>query len=135
MVDGGLGSQVNKYLLGAFLKDRLGAAVAFDLNWYAVHGKALDGVNNRNFDLIRVFDDLDLKIATPQEIRAVRKRNYYSNPRPFVFDEAILTLPLPSYIGGYFFHWKTHYRTDLTMMKFSGAPELLVGGWRGFMYN
>ena len=118
-VDGGLGSQINKYLLGIFLKDKLGADVSFDLSWYDTYGKALDGVNNRNFDLTRVFEGLELKIATPRWIRVVRKQNYYSNPSPFVFDEAILTLQLPSYIGGYFFHWKAHYRTDLTSLAFS----------------
>jgi hypothetical protein len=119
MVDGGLGSQINKYLLGFFLKNKLRADILFDLDWYDIHGKSLDGANNRHFDLLRVFPGLKLKIASPSEIRHVRKRNKYVNPNPFVFDKAILSLPLPSYIGGYFFHWKTHYDLDLTMMKFS----------------
>lgn len=118
MVDGGLASQINKYLLGALLKKKLKTNVAFDLSWYIDYGKALDGVNNRNFDLTRVFEGLNFRKACKSESLAARKLNYYANAYP-LFEETSHSHPKSGYIDGYFTHLRVYHQAGLPKMRFS----------------
>lgn len=120
MVDGGLASQINKYLLGALLKEKLKTRVAFDLSWYIYHGKALDGVDNRNFNLTRVFEDLDLRKASRLESLFARRLNYYDDPYP-LFEKTSYSNLKSSYIGGYFTHWRAYHQAGLPAMRFATA--------------
>lgn len=106
MVDGGLGSQINKYLIGRFLENKRNVRVEYDLSWFNENGRSLDGKNTRNFDLLSVFPDLALPIADKQEAKSFKKYFCYLNSKPFKFNNKIIHKKLPLYVDGYYFHFK-----------------------------
>jgi hypothetical protein len=106
MVDGGFCSQLDKYFIGKLLEDRFQVKVKYCLTWFKKNGKSVDGKNNRNFDLLKVFPDIKFPVATEDEIKFHKKNFYYYNEKPFVYNEKLLTKKLPLYVDGYFGHWK-----------------------------
>lgn len=106
MVDGGLGSTIWKYCVGKAIEKHSGAKVKYDLSWFASHGKDMNGVHSRNFDLLRVFPDLEFTVASDREIAFYRRFFYYSNAFPYKYNDVISSSKAPLYVDGYFENWK-----------------------------
>lgn len=60
MVDGGICSQMNQYLIGQIYAER-GENVGYDLSWYEKNGMDVDGRFARKFELEEMFPDIHLK--------------------------------------------------------------------------
>ncbi|WP_455590539.1 alpha-1,2-fucosyltransferase [Bacteroides sp.] len=112
-MDGGICSQMHQYLLGCLFKER-GYHVEYDLFFFKSNGKDMTGNFVRNFDLIKLFPDLDLKIAHRIESIAYRTLFYndgnYENWTPG--DYSFLELSSPIYLGG-FYHSPLNLWTNL----------------------
>jgi len=106
MVDGGLGSTIWKYCVGKAIEKYSGAKVKFDLSWFATHGKDMDGVHSRNFDLLSVFPGLEFPVASEKEISFYKKYFNYANALPYKYNDVVRTCHAPLYIDGYFENWK-----------------------------
>jgi hypothetical protein len=106
MVDGGFGSQLNKYFIGQFLEKKLGAEVRYDLSWFDKQAISIDEKDTRNFDLLKIFPEIKFPMASKKEIRKYKKYFYFLNKQPFVYNEEMMQKTAPLYVDGYFGHWK-----------------------------
>ena len=66
-MDGGICSQMNFYLSGEYIALIKNIPVEFDLSWFSTNGKDMDGLQARNFDLLKAFPNLPIKIASRWE--------------------------------------------------------------------
>ena len=115
MVDGGLASQITKYYIGRFIKaHHSDAIIKYDVSWFDKYGVCVDGINPRNFDLIRMFPDIDFPIATGDEIRLLKKHYCYKNPNVYGYNTQLERMDGPCYIDGYFSNWR--YYLDSTQL-------------------
>lgn len=67
-VGGGLCGQIRKYILGKYIEKKYNKKVKYDINWYKYNGLDDRKKFNRNFDLLKIFPDLDFEIANDYEI-------------------------------------------------------------------
>jgi hypothetical protein len=111
MVDGGFGSQLNKYFLGQFLEKKLKAPVKYDVTWFDHHAMCIRNQDTRAFDLLKVFPNLDFSIASQAEIDRAKAAYHFMNHHPFVFAEDLLEQYAPLYVDGYYGHWR--YLTEV----------------------
>lgn len=120
MVDGGLGSQINKYLVAQYVKNKYpDARVSYDISWFQQFGMSIDGKDTRNFDLLRTFDNLDFPIAHRRACRYLRRKRCCYNKEAFV--KHSFDFQIPVYIDGYYEHWEYFANLDLTKIKFNQA--------------
>lgn len=63
LIDGGLGSQLGQYVFGRSAALSSGLPVSYDTAWFRTHGKDINGMFNRNFELRSVFSGLDFREA------------------------------------------------------------------------
>lgn len=63
-MDGGICSQMNFYLSGEYIALKKNIPVEFDLSWFSTNGKDMDGLQVRNFDLLKAFPHLQITIAS-----------------------------------------------------------------------
>ncbi|HNW26628.1 MAG TPA: alpha-1,2-fucosyltransferase [Candidatus Gastranaerophilaceae bacterium] len=106
MVDGGLGSQLNKLIIGEILKKKTGALVKYDLSWFEDCGKSIDNKENRLFELTKVFKNIDFPIATEEEIKLYKKCFRHKNKNSFKYNKKDLSKKPPVYLDGYFGNWQ-----------------------------
>ena len=59
-VDGGICSQIKQYIVGKYLTEK-GNEVFYNLDWYRKEGVDLDGKYPRNFELTKMFRDIDIE--------------------------------------------------------------------------
>lgn len=105
LLDGGVCSQMNQYLLGQCYSKR-GFPVYYDMSFYKEWGSDLNRSFARNFDLLKAFPHLSLKEASKVMIR-VYKRKYYTignNTEGYrkLDDYSFLQYKAPLYLGGYY---------------------------------
>lgn len=105
MINGGICSQMQQYLIGAYLSEK-GQTVAYDLSFYDTY--KLNGVNTRNFDLLKLFPALDFNIASPLQVKLYRKLfEYHPNEKSGKGFEQIPKSPV--YVNGYYDVGKSMY--------------------------
>lgn len=104
-MDGGICSQMHFYLIGKIIENSLSKPVYFDLTWFKENGKDIDGKFCRNFDLLKIFHDLEFK-SQPKNflcrlyISCFYKWNdYKTQSTSYIFSENIQS---PCYLDGYF---------------------------------
>jgi hypothetical protein len=112
--DGGISSQIAFWALGIFYENQ-GYKLKYDLSWFEEHGKDMDGVFDRNFDLLRAFPSIKIETANEKEIFHY-KRHFRSR------DKEIKTKTPPVYLGEYYDRWplvikyrehiKKHFKPD-----------------------
>lgn len=125
-MDGGICSQMHFYLVGKMLEAR-GNKVSYDLKWYSTDGKDLDGRFSRNFDLLKIFPNLDFKEETNSILKRffisfLYYRNEYFSESEKEFDWQHLKAPL--YLDGYFrdpedmfsLYYDKLFRADTTLL-------------------
>jgi hypothetical protein len=116
MVDGGLASQISKYLIGQFIRQNLTTVkVKYDISWFKKFSKCPDDINHRNFDLLKLFPDINFPIASTKEIRCYKANNFYYNYNNKEYNEFLSELRAPNYIDGYIFHWKFYENITLNI--------------------
>ena len=72
-VDGGICSQIAFVSLGLWLSKNFGVVVQYDLSWFSEYGKDMNGVFVRNWDMEDAFPELNIDIASREEVRCARK--------------------------------------------------------------
>lgn len=70
-IDGGICSQIHQYLLGRYFAEK-GMLVKHNLLWFKKCGKGLDGRFVMNFDLLKMFRNLEFLEASKKEIKKLR---------------------------------------------------------------
>lgn len=73
MVDGGFGSQLNKYFLGEFLRKHTQQNIFYDISWFDNNSISIDGRDSRNFDLLNIFPNINFPIASYKKIKLYKK--------------------------------------------------------------
>lgn len=105
MVNGGICSQMQQYLIGVYLAEK-GQRVTYDLSFYDTY--KLDGVNTRNFDLLKLFPHLEFKSALPFQVKLYHKLfKYQPNEKLGKGFEWIPKSPV--YVDGYYDVEKSMY--------------------------
>lgn len=79
--DGGICSQIAFINMGRYFEEK-GYKVKYDLSWFEDFGTDMDGRFVRNFDVNKSFKNLNLEIATPEEIKIFRKKYYRKDILP-----------------------------------------------------
>jgi len=103
-MDGGICSQMHFYLVGSML-ERRGKKVWYDLRWYKTDGKDLDGKFCRNFDLLKLFPNLNFHDTRSVVLRQIYISSFYRRNDYFDNDSnktAWLECGTPTYLDGYF---------------------------------
>ena len=65
-MDGGICSQMHFYLIGCLFQEK-GYQVKFDLEFYHLFAKDINGIFDRNFDLLKAFPNLNFQVASKFE--------------------------------------------------------------------
>jgi hypothetical protein len=105
-MDGGLGSQMTQYAIGLLLKEKLDVQVKYDLSWFSIGGKDINGKENRNFCLTDIFDMKDFEAADESEIKQYKAFYYYNHSKYCLYDESLVNVRCNRYIDGYFGNYK-----------------------------
>ena len=89
-VGGGLCGQIRKYILGKYIEKKYNKKVKYDISWYKYNG--LDDIKklNRNFDLLKIFPDLDFEIANDYEINIYKSCFHFSSNPLYQFNDLLL---------------------------------------------
>jgi hypothetical protein len=124
-MDGGISSQMHQYLLGRIFCEK-GYKVEYDLRWFIKHGKDMNAVFERNFDLEKAFPELDFAVANSLESKLysrffATKTNCFDHQNEDVF---LYNLTPPKYLGGYY-HSPKDVWTNLFSKYFSVNPQVL----------
>lgn len=122
LMDGGICSQMNQYLLGVLFKEQ-GYKVVYDLSFYDEYGMDKDRLFVRNFDLLKAFPDLNLKEAS-RLLTSIYKQKYYNignNTTEKLEDFSFLGKKPPLYLGGYYYLsadiWLPAFRSIFKMQQ------------------
>lgn len=100
MMDGGICSQMNQYLIGQIYSER-GEDVGYDLSWYKKNGMDVDRRFARTFELEEMFPNIRLKSFGKFKTWFYRMFLTYTSPeqRPPKVDKGKIS---PVYLGGYY---------------------------------
>ncbi|MBR2068358.1 MAG: alpha-1,2-fucosyltransferase [Candidatus Gastranaerophilales bacterium] len=111
--DGGICSQIIFGVLGKYLED-LGYEVKYDITWFIENGKDCDGRFARDYSMEKAFPSMELKIATNEEIKKLKRNTCSFSPYEYLHN-----LPDRVYISGYpkeritkFFKYKDYFRAN-----------------------
>ena len=124
-MDGGISSQMHQYLLGRLFAERQ-IQVSYDLKWFKKYGKDMNGIFERNFELLNAFPTLEFHRVNPMEVFVYKKfrqtrSNYFDHENE---DRFLLDLMPPKYLGDYY-HSPKKVWTELFSRYFKVDPEIL----------
>lgn len=104
LMDGGICSQMFQYLIGRIYEEK-GYNVVFDLTFYEEWGSDMNNQFVRNFDLLKAFPNLKVKIASDLMISVYKQKcfNLGNNTYGRVDDFSFLQKKPPIYLGGYYY--------------------------------
>lgn len=124
-MDGGICSQMHQYLLGQFFEHK-GYKLRYDLSFFDKWGSDLNNEFVRNFDLLKIFPYLKLKVASQISIDLYRNRFFYmgNNTGARIEDFSFLQCKPPVFLGGYYHlppevwlpAFRNLYRIDLSVL-------------------
>lgn len=100
-VDGGICSQMHQYLLGQIYAQR-GEDVRYDLSWFSYNGMDVDRRHSREYELERMFPDLEVKKSNRFETSFYRFFLSYSSPVHQMPEIPEGSRFAPAYMGGYY---------------------------------
>ena len=106
MVDGGIGSQIGKYIFGEWVRATLKIKVKYDLTWFDNNGLDCDNMHARKFQLLEIFPNINFVIASAEEIKKAKKNLVINNPHPFIYRDDLFNKKTNQYITGYYENWK-----------------------------
>lgn len=125
VIDGGICSQMHQYLLGNIFREK-GFKVSADLSFYKDWGFDMNRQFVRNFDLLKAFPYLEMKIASERKARFYRRKYMFvgNNTHERINDFSFMDKRPPVYLGGYY-HWqpelwlpafKKTFHTDISVL-------------------
>jgi hypothetical protein len=117
MMDGGLGSQINKYIVGHYISTQLSTPVEYDLSWFDRNGLCIRKQESRAFELLEVFPDVPLTVASAEDCQHYKAHHCFDNFFPYVFNIALAQQTAPVYINGYYAHWKYYEGFDIQTLQ------------------
>lgn len=128
-MDGGICSQMHFFLVGEVFRSK-GYSVSYDLEWFRLWGKDINGIYARNFDLLKAFPYLQAAITDRHctlidkiyRICACHQNNYFDASDRYGW----MKLKPPVYLSGYYHTDETIYR-DIFPKVFRPNMELLSG--------
>lgn len=122
LVDGGICSQMHQYLIGKLFVEK-GYKVVFDLSFYKEWGSDLNYQFVRNFDLLKAFPELHMRMASDLEISVYKKKyfNLGNNTTSKINDFSFLQKTPPIYLGGYY-----HLPSDIWLPVFKSTFNILT---------
>ena len=105
IIDGGLGSQMSQYAMGQEIQRITGINVSYDLSWYENNGKDINGIENRLYEIEKIFLNITVRKASKNKCKIYetlfnKKKNdvHVQN-----LDEIFSLSPSPPmYLGGYY---------------------------------
>lgn len=100
-IDGGICSQMHQYLIGEIFHRR-GYKVKYSLLFYEKSGTDNDGVQVRNFDLLKAFPYLEFEKATKWEAKFYSLAFKYIGYYPESLDVKWIELKPPRFLSGYY---------------------------------
>lgn len=100
MMDGGICSQMNQYLLGQIFAQH-GEDVLYDLTWYEKDGMDVDGRFVRTFELEQMFPDIHLQSIGKRKLWFYRTFLMYAFAAQKPLDKSDRISPI--YLGGYYY--------------------------------
>lgn len=99
-MDGGICSQMQQYLMGRLLAQQ-GHTIRYDLSFFS-YGRDTDGLQVRNFDLLKAFPHLSIQTA-PRWKRSLYRRCFHHTGRfPQETSADWLNQQPPVFLGGYY---------------------------------
>lgn len=75
-VDGGFADQIRIYLVAKSLEKFYNKKILFDISWYKTNGMDDFKINERRFELINIFKDIEFNLATEEQIFLSKQSNY-----------------------------------------------------------
>lgn len=78
--------------------------VKLDISWFNEYGKDYIGIENRNFEILNIFKDINLQIATKDEIEDAKKDLFIYGEKHSNIDE-FLKQNRKIYVDGYCAHF------------------------------
>lgn len=100
-IDGGICSQMHQYLIGEIFR-RKGYRVKYSLYFFKKNGKDCDGLQVRNFDLLKAFPYLKFEKATKWETKLYSWAFKYIGLYPKSLDTGWIELKPPRFLSGYY---------------------------------
>lgn len=100
-MDGGICSQMHFYLIGCLFQDK-GYKVKFDLEFYHLFAKDINGKFDRNFDLLKAFPNLNIQAASKFERITYLKFKCYNDYSDIKDPLKYLNIHPPVYFTGWF---------------------------------
>lgn len=76
-VDGGICSQMHFFLIGTVISQKYACKITYDLSWFKKFGKDIDGIQSRNFDLLKLFPYLNIRQENTGLIRRIYIMSFY----------------------------------------------------------
>jgi hypothetical protein len=105
MMDGGIGSQFVQLALGLFVKKKTGVNIKYDLSFYERVSVDTNNKFIRDFEILRLFRDLDFQKAPIDEVYFYKRYFYYRNDKFFLPNNFISNVKnMPLYLDGYYCH-------------------------------
>lgn len=100
-IDGGICSQMHQYLIGETFR-RKGYKVKYSLSFFEHNGKDSDGLQVRNFDLLKAFPYLEFEKANKCEAKLYCLAFNYIGLYPKSLDTGWIGLKPPRFLSGYY---------------------------------
>lgn len=127
LMDGGICSQMNQYLLGQCYIKR-GLSVYYDMSFFKEWGSDLNCHFARNFDLLKAFPYLALKEASKEMIKVYKKKYLIIGNNTEgclkLDDFSYLYYDSPLYLGGYY-QLPSKLWLEVFHLYFQLIPEIL----------
>lgn len=121
IIDGGISSQINQYILGVAIKKLFpNVNVVYDLSWYRRNGMDLDNKYIRNFDLLRMLPFIDVKtFSRLEEIIYRHCFFFYTKWREYISFNITNLPPAPLYLAEYGYLVPKHLKKEIIEDTFS----------------
>lgn len=103
--DGGICSQMHFYLVGTYLKNICRCDIRYDLDWFYKYGTDLNNQHPRNFDLLKLFPNLNFREEKKGIIKKIYAKLFYKvSLYSYNYNESEIKdqFSPPSFISGYF---------------------------------
>lgn len=122
-IDGGICSQMHQYLIGEIFRKK-GYRVKYSLSFFENFGTDCDGIQARNFDLLKAFPYLPFRKATKWEAKFYSLAFKYIGLYPKSLDTEWIYLNPPRFLSGYYADPKGLYKNLYNEVFHSSASIL-----------
>jgi hypothetical protein len=101
-MDGGLGSQMWQYAIGRGAWRMSGLPVFYDLSWFSISSKDINGEYNRNYEIEKVFHHIEVNKANIKDLFVYKLHFDFFPGTRFEYEETMMKSSRACYLGGYY---------------------------------